>query len=235
MAEHFSRYHFLVGCSLDGPAKIHDRYRRTISGKPSHVNVLRGIETLKRHQVEFNTLVLVSQSNVNHAREVYRYLLDQGLLYHQYIPCVEFNEHGELLPFAINGEEWGEFLCEIFDEWYRKDAFTVSIRHVDSILSKMIEGAANVCTMGLNCCQYLVVEYNGDIYPCDFFVQQQFRLGNIMDTSWEEALASKTYQDFGEQKAKWNKACEACDFLGLCHGDCIKHRAYAGNPPQNLS
>lgn len=235
MADLFGKYHFLVGCSLDGSADIHDRYRRTIGGKLTHANVLRGIETLKRHNIEFNILILVSQANVSRAREVYRYLVAQGFSYHQYIPCVEFDENGELLPFAINGKEWGDFLCELFDQWYPTDTSSVSIRHFDSMLLKLVEGSTNICTMGRNCRQYFVVEYNGDIYPCDFFVEKSLKLGNVMNTSWEEALASQTYQEFGAQKAQWNEACEACDCLDVCAGDCLKHRTYAGKPSQNIS
>lgn len=235
MAEFFGKYHFLVGCSLDGPANLHNRYRLTAGGKPTHGDVLRGIDILQHHNVEFNILTLVSQANVAHAREVYRYLVQQGFMYHQYIPCVEFDEHGELLPFAINAEEWGNFLCELFDEWYRKDTLSVSIRHFDSILTKMLDGVANVCTLGQNCCQYFVVEYNGDIYPCDFFVEKPLKLGNVMENSWEEMLNSPIYLEFGVQKSRWNDLCEACDCLDLCAGDCLKHRLYAGNPPHKLS
>ncbi|MCP4401443.1 MAG: anaerobic sulfatase maturase [bacterium] len=235
MAAFFQEYHFLLGCSLDGPAKLHDRYRLTAGGNASHAEVLRGIEALERHKVEFNILVLVSRANVARAREVYRYLRDRGFLFHQYIPCVEFDEKGELLPFAINADEWGQFLCELFDEWWKKDTRKVSIRHFDSILAKMVDGQTNVCTMGTNCCQYFVVEHNGDVYPCDFFVEPKCKLGNVMENSWEEMLRSPIYLEFGAQKSCWNQLCESCDCLDLCAGDCLKHRVYAGNPPQHLS
>jgi uncharacterized protein len=235
LAQHLARYRFLLGCSLDGPAEIHDRYRLTIGGKPSHEKVLKGIETLKRHGVEFNILVLVSRANVRKATEVYHYLIRQGFFYHQYIPCVEFDAEGNLLPFAIDGDQWGEFLCNIFNEWYPRDIHRVSIRHFDSILQKMVDGTANVCTIGRNCCQYFVVEYNGDIYPCDFFVEESLKIGNVMDITWYEALASKPYRDFGAQKTQWNKECRSCDCLNFCSGDCLKHRMYAGNQPRNLS
>ena len=235
MAAFFHEYNFLLGCSLDGPAKLHDRYRLTAGGKATQADVLQGLEILERHKVEFNILILVSQANVAHAREVYRYLVKQGHLFHQYIPCVEFDEEGQLLPFAISGEEWGDFLCELFDEWYAKDTRKVSIRHFDSILLKMIDGVANVCTLGENCCQYFVVEYNGDVYPCDFFVEKPLKLGNVMENSWEEMLQSPVYAEFGAQKSQWNTVCESCDCLDLCSGDCLKHRVYAGNPPQHLS
>jgi uncharacterized protein len=220
---------------LDGPAEIHDRYRLTIGGKPSHERVMKGIQTLKRHGVEFNILVLVSQANVRQAAEIYHYLIRQGFLYHQYIPCVEFDAEGNLLPFAINGDEWGDFLCNIFNEWYPRDIYRVSIRNFDAILQKMVDGTANICTMGRNCCQYFVVEYNGDIYPCDFFVEESLKIGNVMDISWDEALESKSYRDFGAQKTQWNRKCRSCDCLNYCRGDCLKNRLYAGNTAQNLS
>jgi uncharacterized protein len=171
---------------------------------------------------------------VNRAREVYRYLMNSGYLYHQYIPCVEFDDDGNLLPLAITGEEWGEFLCELFDEWYRKDTNTVSIRHIDSIRAKTLDGVNNECVMGDKCCQYLVVEHNGDIYPCDFFVEERLKIGNVMHTTWEEVLESPVYKAFGAQKAQWNEACEVCEFLPFCGGDCLKHRIYANKPPQTL-
>ncbi|PID55765.1 anaerobic sulfatase maturase [candidate division KSB3 bacterium] len=235
MAAFFQQYHFLIGCSLDGPAGLHDRYRLTAGGTATHALVLQGIEILEAHQLDCNILVLVSQANVAHAREVYRYLRDRGFLFQQYIPCVEFDEKGELCHFALSGEEWGTFLCELFDEWWKKDVHKVSVRHFDSILAKLLDGQAAVCTLGTNCCQYLVVEYNGDVYPCDFFVDPELKLGNVMENSWEEMLQSPIYLDFGSQKSHWNQACESCDCLDICAGDCLKHRIYAGNPPQHLS
>lgn len=235
MARLFREYRFLVGCSLDGPSDIHNQYRKNRAGQGSHDHVLSGISILKRNQVEFNTLVLVSQSNVNQANTVYRYLVDQGLYFHQYIPCVEFDEKGNLMPFAITGEEWGNFLCEIYAQWYPEDTHTVSIRHFDSILTKIVDGVDNVCTMGCNCCKYFVVEYNGDIYPCDFFVEERLKLGNIMESSWEELLRSPIYRKFGSQKANWNKVCDSCEWLPLCNGDCLKHRIFADHPPHHLS
>jgi uncharacterized protein len=234
-AEHLGRYRFLAGVSLDGPSGIHDRFRQTRGGGPSHAAVLKGIDALKRHNVEFNILVLVSQANVNRARDVYRYLVDEGFFYHQYIPCVEFDDHGKLLPFAVSGPEWGNFLCEIFDQWYPQDVHSVSIRHFDSLLHKMIDSSVTVCTLGENCCQYFVVEHNGDIYPCDFFVQKDLKLGNVMQTTWNQAQSSPVYREFGAHKAAWNKTCETCEFLNLCCGDCLKHRIYGTHSARNLS
>jgi uncharacterized protein len=224
MARHFARYRFLCGVSLDGPAAIHDRYRTTSAGAGSHADVLRGIGCLKRHHAEINVLTLVSAANVQRPREVYEYLCDQGFGYHQYIPCVEFDETGTPLPFAIEGGRWGDFLCELFDIWYANDTRRISIRLFDSILSRLVEGTYTICHMDRHCTRYFVVEHNGDIYPCDFFVQKALRIGTVGATSWQEAAASKTYRAFGRQKTRWNAACSTCEFALLCSGDCLKHR-----------
>ena len=234
-AQHLAEYHFLVGVSVDGPPEIHDRYRVRADGRGSHGSVLKGLDALRRNRVEHNILTLVSRSNVDRPADVYRYLCDMGILFHQYIECVEFNESGGLMPFAINGSEWGSFLCGIFDEWVKADTHRVSIRLFDTILMKMVDGVANTCSAGTDCRQYLVVEHNGDIYPCDFFVRPELRLGNIMDNGWDEMLASPLYAEFGARKRKWCVDCAGCDYLEFCAGDCPKNRSYAGRDPSALS
>jgi len=234
-ARHLGQYRFLVGVSLDGPEYIHDHYRRHAGGRGSHSEVLRGIECLKRHNVAFNTLVLVNDFNVDKAVEIYHYLGDQGFLHHQYIPCVEFDAKGDKLPFAITGEQWGDFLCAVFDEWIKADTRRVSIRFFDSILSYMVDRVRNVCHMGRNCRQYFVVEHNGDVYPCDFFVEERLRLGNVATHGWAELQESPVYIEFGKRKAQWNEACERCEYLSYCSGDCLKNRFYGGPDPSRLS
>ena len=230
-----ARYRFLVGCSLDGPPAIHDRYRHSRGGRGSHAAVMRGIRNMRASGVEFNILVLVSQANVRRAREVYRYLVDQDFLYHQYIPCVEFNPAGDRMPFAISGPEWGEFLCELFDAWAADDTRRVSIRHFDSVLSKIVDAQDTVCCMSENCCQYFVVEHNGNVYPCDFFVEPHLKLGNVMTDEWESLQRSPVYAEFGRRKCRWHPDCGDCEYLQLCNGDCIKHRNPAFHGPENLS
>ncbi len=224
MAAHFARFSFLLGVSLDGPPALHDRFRLTQAGGGSHAAVWRGIETLRRHQVEFNILTLVSQANVNHPRDVYRYLREQDFLYHQYIPCVEADADGTPLPFAIDGEAWGDFLCAIFDEWMHGDTRRVSIRLFDSILAVLVNNVRNVCHFGRDCRQYFVVEHNGDVYPCDFFVEKPLRLGNINVDEWDALGRSELYREFGRMKAQWHPACAQCPWLDICAGDCLKHR-----------
>ena len=235
-AKLFAEYKFLLGVSLDGPAEFHDRYRRNAAGRGSHADVLRGAAHLRDAGCEFNILVLVSQANVRAAETVYGDLCDRGFLYHQYIPCVEAGPNGDPLPFALRGEEWGEFLCRLFDVWHAADTRRVSVRLFDSLLALLVDGTPNICHLGRDCRQYFMVEHNGDVFPCDFFGEKRLCLGNAARDSWSAMQASPVYERFGCQKREWNSACGACEFLEVCSGDCLKHRLCAnGGDPRRLS
>lgn len=234
-AGHFAEHNFLIGVSIDGPPAIHNRFRTYTDGRGAHAQVMKGLASLKRHGVECNVLTLVSRANVDRPRDIYHYLCDIGALYQQYIECVEFDKDWNLLPFAINGREWGDFMCAVYDEWTKADTRRVSVRLFDTILTMMVEGVANCCTMGHDCRQYLVVEHNGDVYPCDFYVQSDLKLGNVMEDSWAELQASPLYERFGQRKSHRHAACETCPYLKFCAGCCPKNRPTMGRDPTRLS
>jgi uncharacterized protein len=232
LAAHLREYNFLVGVSLDGPARVHDFYRRDAAGGGSHAAVLAGVACLRRHGVQHNALTLVTPANVERAGEIFHYLAEQGFLHQQYIPCVEFDGRGEPLPWTISGEQWGDFLVALFAEWRRGG---VEVRLFDALLARLLGQPAPLCHLGDNCCQYFVVEYNGDVYPCDFFVTPETRLGNIAEESWEGLQASPVYREFGASKARWNERCAGCGWREWCAGDCLKHRYRTGNDPRARS
>ena len=224
MAAFFREYNFLLGVSLDGEESLHNRFRLTAGGEGSYRSVMRGIRSLRRNRTEFNILTLVSMANVARGRDVYNFLKNEGFFYHQYIPCVEWDTAGGMLPWTISGRDWGRFLIDIFSGWYPGDTASVSVRHFDSILNFLVHGRHNVCFMGGSCSQYFLVEHSGDVYPCDFFVREDLRLGNIAESSWPALLDSAVYRKFGACKSRWNDACRDCEFLPFCSGDCLKHR-----------
>lgn len=215
---------FLIGISIDGPETVHDRYRKTEANGGTWRRVIAGMQRLQDAGVEFNVLVLVSQANVERAAEVYHHLCDLGIRHHQYIPCVEHDPQGQPAPFSITGEQWGRFMIELFDQWRERDTHRVSIRHFDSVLEFLLTGRHNVCAMGGSCNRYLVVEHNGDIYPCDFFVEPALRLGNITTDALDAVWRSGRFRAFGAAKARWPEKCATCRYLPLCSGDCLKHR-----------
>ncbi len=234
-AKHLAEYKFLLGVSLDGPEYIHNNYRKLLSGQGTFERVMKGIGALRENNVEFNILVLVNDFNVSKVKEIYDFLIDNGFYFHQYIPCVEFDDKGKLEPFSIKGEQWGNFLIELFNQWYPRDIYKVSIRLFDSVLNYLVRGSSTICHMENNCNQYFVVEYNGDVYPCDFFVREDLKLGNINSSSWDELLDSDLYRRFGKAKAEHSFICRSCQYLDLCHGDCLKHRAFNLNNDKKLS
>ena len=233
LAVHLSQYNFLVGVSLDGPAEIHDRFRKYQNGNGSHAQVMKGLEVLQRNNVETNILTLVTSNNGDKGREVYDYLVDQGIVYHQYIPCVEFDQKGLPMPYTLSPEVWGEFLCTIFDHWAADKTRRISVRYFDALLNYLVTGEHIICHTGTKCNQYFLVEHNGDVYPCDFFAQSDQRLGNVCKDSWIDLLDAKRYKKFGNDKLNYHNDCSHCNYLQLCHGDCLKHRLSAGTQSPN--
>lgn len=227
LARHLADHRFLLGVSIDGPADVHDTYRMRRGGAGTHAQVMAGVDRLRAHGVDVNALVLVNKANVHRARDVYEFLKIHKLLYHQYIPCVEFEPSGELSPFSITGEEWGDFLCELFVLWSPSDTRRVSIRHNDALMAFFLDGSFQMCTMGGRCDDYFVVEHTGDVYPCDFFVESELKIGNVMEDNWAALRRRPQRHKFAVQKAAWAEVCEVCPHLPYCSGDCIKHRANA--------
>ena len=224
MAALFKEYNFLLGVSMDGPPEIHDYYRKTAGGGGSHSQVQKGLDNLKKQNVEYNILVLVNDLVSKDPDLIYDYFYNKGEKFLQFIPCVEFEEDGVTpLSYSVGPEAWGDFLIGIFDRWY-ENRYEVSIRLFDSLLNKMVLGHPTTCDMDRNCCQYFVVEYDGGVYPCDFFVRDELKLGNVKTGSWESFQKHKIYRNFGVGKVRYNKACRDCTWLDYCQGDCQKNR-----------
>jgi uncharacterized protein len=225
LARQFRSCRFLTGVSLDGPAALHDCARKDLCGSGSHNRVLEGVECLRRNQVEFNILTLVSKHNVASPVAIYDYLVKEvGAHFLQFIECVELDGQGSAAPYCITAGEWGSFLCEIFDRWYAEDTRKISVRLFDTIIAKLVTGRDICCTAGQDCRQYFVVEFNGDVYPCDFHVLPELRLGNVLTHSWDEMAESPIYRDFGARKRQTHAACGVCPYFSFCAGDCPKNR-----------
>ena len=226
LAALLAEYRFLVGVSIDGPEDVHDTYRRYRSGEGSHADVVAAIDRLLERDVATNAIVLVSQANVRRAAEVYRYLVGLGINHHQYIPCVELTG-GRLDSFAISAQEWGGFLVELFETWAEADVQRISIRHHDALVGFLVDGRRELCTMSGSCESYYVVERNGNVYPCDFFVEPGLLLGNVVNDDWGSIVRNPKGRAFASKKSHWNAVCGECRHLPYCSGDCTRLRADA--------
>jgi uncharacterized protein len=226
-AKFLHQYRFLVGLSLDGPKGVHDRYRRTRGGKSVWKKVMRAAELFQRYNVQFNILCVVSRANVNRIEEVYNFFLDHNFNHIQFIPALETDEKGNKATFSINPNQYGKFLCSLFDLW-KRNPNQASIRFFDAILSYYLGYPKGECTLEKDCAEYLLVEHNGDVYPCDFFVQEKYKVGNILQTSLAN-LKQKRARSFEKRKHTLSENCKTCNWLELCYGGCIKDRVFEAN------
>ena len=218
-------YKFLVGISIDGPKEFHDYYRLYHSGAGTFDKVMRAIQTCKKYKVEFNTLTLLNKKNVEHPDELFDFFIENGIRYLQFIPCVELDpDTGKIADFSVTPQQYGEFLCRIFDRWYEHGPQNLSIRDFDSILSHCATGKHTICTFGQQCSDYIVIEHSGDCFPCDFFVEPKWLLGNIFETPIEKLAAGSKKRAFARSKQNLCNKCLLCRHLGVCRGGCMKDK-----------
>ena len=222
--EFLKAYNWFVGLSLDGPEPVNDLYRYNKEGKGKAGRVIESLGLLKKHQVEFNVLCVLSPANVGRARELYRFFRDLGVPHIQFIPAAEFDKSGRPLPFSITAEQYGRFLVELFEEWW-PDRRRMRIRFFDNIAEALAGQKPSTCTMHETCDSYAVVEYNGDVFPCDFFVEKDWKLGNITVDSWSEIARRGRRFQFASKKTLSHPECQACEYQSICHGGCPKFRA----------
>ncbi len=219
----FAEREFLVGVSLDGPPELHDLHRLTRGGTGVHSRVMEACERLRAHNAEFNILTVVNSDTVRHPDEVYRFLVEHGFHYLQFIPCLEADEHGTA-PFSVEPEAYGRFLCRVFDEWFPDGYPYVSIRLFDNLLQYRVGQVPECCQYREECGGYLVVEHNGDLYPCDFFVTPEWLLGNIQTDTIDRVAQSERYKEFSVLRQLSRKECDSCPELGFCYRGCVKYR-----------
>ncbi|MGM9707083.1 MAG: anaerobic sulfatase-maturation protein [Prevotella sp.] len=242
---------FLVGVSIDGPQEFHDKYRRTTANQPTFHKVMKGIDLLNKYGVEWNALAVVNDFNVDHPLEFYHFFKEIGCHYIQFSPVVERNiqrsdglhlapgmqEGGELTDFSITPQQWGHFLCAIFDEWVRHDVGEYYIQLFDATLANWVGEAPGVCVLARACGHAGVMEHNGDVYSCDHFVYPEYLLGNLHDKTITEMMYSAKQNEFAQMKSRMlPQQCKECRFLFACNGECPKNRFVRdryGNPGLN--
>jgi len=238
--EFFAQNHWLVGISIDGPQPDHDHYRLTAAGKPSWKKVMQGIKLLKKHGVEWNAMAVVNAYNANHPLEFYRFFKENGCQFLQFTPIVERltrHEDGRTLASladkdeislseaSVAPEQWGYFLCAIFDEWVREDVGKIFVEIFDCTLANWMGISPGICAYSKECGHAGVMEHNGDVYSCDHFVFPEYKLGNIRDHSLIDMLYGEQQQEFSRLKhSSLPRQCKECDMEFACHGECPKNR-----------
>lgn len=224
----FAAYSVLVGVSLDGPREIHDHYR-TGPGGGTFDAVMVGIRHLREARAEFNILTMITPHSAPRGAEIYRFLRGEGFRHLQFIPCVEADPRtGEPAAYTVSPLAFGDFMSAVFDAWRTDGSDEVSVRLFDAMMEREVRGRSSLCELDGPCSGYVVVEHNGDVYPCDFFVRPEWRMGNLMRDDFDALFASSQWRDFGAQREANAGACVGCEWLDLCRGGCNKDRLLAG-------
>ncbi len=221
-SQFLSNYKFLVGLSLDGPKSVHDRFRKTAGGKSVWDKVMAAAASFKRHGVEYNILCVVSKANINSAKKIYDFFIDNGFHDLQFVPALEFDERNQLASYCVTPAQYGRFLCELWETWSVNPSLA-SIRTFNAVLSHYMGLPSLECTYDKCCADYLLIEWNGNVYPCDFFVQREWLLGNTNSDTFSD-LRLKRDNGFAMLKQTLSSECAQCKWMELCHGGCVKDR-----------
>lgn len=243
---------WLVGVSIDGPQEFHDEYRRTASGGPSWAKVIRGIRLLNKHHVEWNAMAVVNDFNADYPLDFYHFFKEMGCRFIQITPVVErMVNHTDgrhlatltddatapVTDFSVTPEQWGRFLCAIFDEWVRNDVGQTYVELFDCILANWVGVTPGICVYAKECGHAGIMEFNGDVYSCDHFVFPEYRLGNIREKTITKMLYGEQQQQFSRLKSQsLPKECNECEWEFACHGECPRTRFIKdvyGNPGKN--
>lgn len=250
------KHHFMVGISLDGPKEIHERYRKDRNGKGTFDQVMRGLQLLQEHGIEYNVLACVARETACKSLEVYHFFKNQGVEFIQFTPVVERRsdsssrqiglrlagpaalnkeeDQAEVMPWAVIPEEYGDFLIAIYEDWVRHDVGSVFVMNFEWVLNAWIRIPSPVCVHARQCGRSLVMEHNGDVFACDHYVYPQYRLGNITTDKLLAMVERSLSMGFGLSKeTTLPRCCRECEVLPACQGGCPKHRfemSYYGEP-----
>ena len=225
--EFFQKNHFLIGLSVDGTKEIHDSYRHTKDGKPTFDRIRHAAELMSHYGVEYNILTVVNQKVASNITEIYEFYKKQGWNYQQYIACLDPLEeaHGEN-EYALKPEQYGKFLLELFNLWYAdwKLGKQPYIRQFENYIGILMGYLPEACDQRGTCGVQNVVEADGSVYPCDFYMLDDYKLGNFNENRLDEIDTKRTEIGFVERSLLLDEECKVCEYFHICHGGCQRNR-----------
>ena len=263
--EFLKNHHFLVGLSIDGPEELHDVYRVAKDGKPTFEKVFAASKLLHKHRIRFNSLTVVNRLNAKRPYDVYRFLSREVRPYElQFIPCVEpkvfrtvapqkwdaslmppmgspgakpGNPDSIVMDWSVDPDDWGTFLCKVWDDWYRRDYGKVFVNLFETAVAQWMGMDAQICIYHEFCGKGVALEHDGSLYSCDHYVYPEYRLANITETTSSNMVFSDRQKKFGFSKfVSLPQYCRECQYLFACNGECPKNRllrSLTGEPGLN--
>lgn len=226
-AEFFAQNNFLIGLSLDGYKEINDLNRLDAKGDGTFKSVINASRLLNKHKVEYNILCVVTKAVAKHGIKIYNFFKSNGFKYIQFIPCLDdFGEENGKRPFSLTAKDYGNFLNNVFNLWYRdfiNDDY-VSIRMFDNLVMMLKGYPPESCDMVGQCSRGTIIEADGSSYPCDFYVVDEWKMGNIVMSGFDELIYNTKMDEFVRESKKINDECKSCEYFSLCRGGCRRHK-----------
>ncbi len=216
-----------MGISVDGTIHTHDAYRKSGNGSATFLNIMKTVDSFNRYGVDYNILTVVNKRTASSIRKIYQYYKKMGFSYLQFIPCLDPLEAAPgTMEYSLTPELYGQFLCDLFDLWYEdlNAGKEIYIRQFYNYLSLLLTGNAESCDMNGFCSIQNVIEADGEVYPCDFFVLDEFKLGNLNNTGFDEIHKKRMEIGFLSSQKAPDSQCQACSYFSLCRGGCYRHR-----------
>jgi len=224
----FQSNHFRVGISLDGPSSVHDRQRVDVVGNPSFDQVFRAVELLKKNDVGFGVLAVVTKHSLPFVDEIYRFFVANDIKAIDFLPYVEFNRPTKSISeSSLTPSEFAEFVIRIFDLWIEDDDPSVRIRYLENVLTGLLGKAPLLCKFGATCSDYISIDSNGDVYPCDCFIgEESLIFGSIMAEDLDTILNGATRAEYVAKVNAPKEECQNCEWLPICNGGCSRYRYF---------
>lgn len=237
-AQFLGKNHFLVGLSLDGDKDLHDLNRLDAKRQGTFSRIMKAARLLEKHQVEFNILCVVTSATARHIARIYRFFQKNNLRYLQFIPCLDplYEDKGQH-PYSLTPKLYGQFLKNLFDLWYSdvKAGNFIYIRYFENLVGMLMGYLPESCGVIGHCSYQTVIEADGGVYPCDFYVLDEYRMGSLVTDSFEEIEARRREIAFAEASLHVDEACRNCKWLNICRGGCRRDREPVVNGVPSLN
>jgi len=226
---------FSVGLSIDGPADLHDAFRKTAGGGTTHAQATDTFRLLKQQGVFCNVLCVLHAANVEQPDTVYDFFRALGVSHLQFLPLAALQ--GNVSAAGAQPEAVGAFLCRVFDRWIAEDVGRIVIQTFDEALRPVYGVPHALCVHRETCGDVAVLEHDGGLYACDHFVDPDHLIGNLRDRTMADLVNDPRMRQFGQAKRNTlPRVCRKCDVLFACNGGCPKDRtavAPGGEPGLN--
>ena len=230
----FKKYSYLVGISIDGYKEIHDVFRINSKNEGTFDEIMKAIRLLKKSNVDFNVLCVVNKIVAKNGKKVYKFFKEYNIKYMQFIRCIDNFDGENEKDYTLTAEDYGIFLNDIFSLWYEDfiNRNFISIRYFDNLIRILLGRNPEACDMMGFCSVNGVIESNGDVFPCDFYVLDEYKIGSIINDNFEKILFSENAVKFYTSSLKMSEKCKKCKYLKICRSGCRRYKNFSG--PNNL-